>query len=193
LFHHVDCLLRPHTRLNNSKCHNSIKAIPTNLLFSALSLPQTTITSRVAPTISYFFIIKKIQPTELIAMTLQGFKRHARRVSTDENERPAHRRRLASLRNLQTFSQRRRLPPFRRQPGTTVRFGPATSEEDSWIAFRSSSAPESPPLIFPRYLDRGIYREILKAAIAAIDPDLADVPADYITPRLEVIGPECVL
>lgn len=44
--------------------------------------------------------------------------------------------------------------------------------------------------MFPRYLDRAIYRGISKAAIAAVDPDLADVPADYIIPRLEVIGPD---
>lgn len=52
-----------------------------------------------------------------------------------------------------------------------------------------SPSAQKPPVMLPRYLGRPKYKEISKDVLAAVDPNLANVPLDYIQEGLEITGP----
>lgn len=59
------------------------------------------------------------------------------------------------------------------------------------VASGSGSTSETKtPITLPRYLARPNFKEVSRENITAIDPELADVPLDYIQEGLEITGPE---
>lgn len=52
-----------------------------------------------------------------------------------------------------------------------------------------ASSTAAAPITLPKYLARPDYKEISRATIAALDPELKDVPLQYIQEGLETTGP----
>lgn len=63
------------------------------------------------------------------------------------------------------------------------------AEVASGSASGSGVGPTMTPITLPKYLARPDYKEISLANIAALDPELKDVPLHYIQEGLETTGP----
>lgn len=61
------------------------------------------------------------------------------------------------------------------------------------VASGSGAGPAMTPITLPKYLARPDYKEISLANIIALDPELKDVPLQYIQEGLETTGPAYVL
>lgn len=82
---------------------------------------------------------------------------------------------------------------FRRSAATatssSVRFDIPTPDVEMQDAQPRSSTTS---VQLPRSLVRPEYKEVSRDKIAAVDPELADTPADYIREALEDLGPQYV-